>query len=60
MNSLWNQRPFSDSSPSVLAAVTPAELDRIEVLPPLEALARYGARAANGGLMLWTTKERRD
>ena len=51
--------PVSDPA-NVLAAVTPTDLDRIEVLPPLEALARYGARAANGALMLWTTRERRD
>lgn len=51
--------PVSDPA-SVLSAITPTELDRIEVLPPLQALARYGARAANGALMLWTMKERRD
>jgi len=51
--------PVSDPA-NVLATITPTDLDRIEVLPPLEALARYGARAANGALMLWTTKERRD
>ena len=51
--------PISDPA-NFLAAITPTDLERIEVLPPLEALARYGARAANGALMLWTTKERRD
>lgn len=51
--------PVSDPA-NVLATITPTDLDRVEVLPPLEALARYGARAANGALMLWTTRERRD
>ncbi len=51
--------PVSDPA-NVLATITSTDLDGIEVLPPLEALARYGARAANGALMLWTTKARRD
>lgn len=38
----------------VLASITPAELEGLEVVLPLEALARYGARAANGALLLWT------
>ena len=54
-----NDFPISDPA-NYLSAITPADLERIEVLPPLEALARYGARAANGALMLWTMKERRD
>ncbi|MDE2804009.1 MAG: carboxypeptidase-like regulatory domain-containing protein [Gemmatimonadota bacterium] len=38
----------------VLGSVTPADLAGLEIVPPLEALARYGARAANGALLLWT------
>ena len=38
----------------VLASITPADLEGLEIVPPLEALARYGARAANGALLLWT------
>ena len=40
----------------VLGSFTPEDLERIEVLPPLEALARYGARAANGALLLTTRR----
>lgn len=54
-----NDFPISDPS-NYLASITPADLQRIEVLPPMEALARYGARVANGALMLWTVKERRN
>ena len=38
----------------VLSSITPADLEGVEILPPLEALARYGFRAANGALLLWT------
>ena len=38
----------------VLSSITPTELQGVEILPPLEALARYGFRAANGALLLWT------
>ncbi|MDE2980118.1 MAG: carboxypeptidase-like regulatory domain-containing protein [Gemmatimonadota bacterium] len=38
----------------VLANITPADLASLEIIPPLEALARYGARAANGALLLRT------
>ncbi|MCY3547333.1 MAG: carboxypeptidase regulatory-like domain-containing protein [Gemmatimonadetes bacterium] len=38
----------------VLANITPADLASLEVMSALEALARYGARAANGALLLWT------
>lgn len=43
----------------VLGSITPADLEGLEVIPPLEALARYGARAANGALLLWTRQGRR-
>ncbi len=48
-----NDMPVRDPS-EVLASITPAELEGLEVVSPLEALARYGARAANGALLLWT------
>ena len=38
----------------VLASITPDELESVEILSPLESLARYGARAANGALLLRT------
>ncbi len=38
----------------VLGSITPADLAGLEIVPPLEALARYGARAGNGALLLWT------
>lgn len=38
----------------VLANITPADLASLEIIPPLEALARYGGRAANGALLLRT------
>ncbi len=38
----------------VISSITPADLEGVEILPPLEALARYGFRAANGALLLWT------
>lgn len=42
----------------VLAAITPNDLESVEILPPLESLARYGARAANGALLLQTRARR--
>ena len=45
--------PISDPG-MVLAAITPDDLETVEILPPLESLARYGARAANGALLLQT------
>lgn len=42
----------------VLSSITPADLEGLEIVPPLEALARYGARAANGALLLWTRRHR--
>ena len=48
-----NDMPVRDPS-EVLASITPAELEGLEIVSPLEALARYGARAANGALLLWT------
>ena len=44
----------------VLAAITPDDLESVEILPPLESLARYGARAANGALLLQTRARRRN
>lgn len=44
----------------VLATITPNDLESVEILPPLESLARYGARAANGALLLWTRAGRRN
>lgn len=38
----------------VLASITPNDLESVEILPPLESLARYGSRAANGALLLET------
>lgn len=51
--------PVSDPG-MVLAAVTPSDLEGVEILPPVESLARYGARAANGALLLWTRAGRRE
>ena len=51
--------PISDPG-MVLAAITPDDLETVEILPPLESLARYGARAANGALLLQTRAGRRD
>ena len=51
--------PVSDPG-MVLAAITPADLESVEILPPLESLARYGARAANGALLLRTRAARRN
>lgn len=48
-----NDFPISDPG-TVLASITPADLESVEILPPLESLARYGARAGNGALLLWT------
>ena len=51
--------PISDPG-MVLAAITPDDLESVEILPPLESLARYGARAANGALLLQTRARRRN
>lgn len=51
--------PISDPG-MVLAAITPDDLESVDILPPLESLARYGARAANGALLLQTRAGRRD
>ena len=51
--------PVSDPG-IVLAAITPDDLESVEILPPLESLARYGARAANGALLLQTRAGRRN
>ncbi|MXX73765.1 MAG: TonB-dependent receptor plug domain-containing protein [Gemmatimonadetes bacterium] len=51
--------PISDPG-MVLAAITPDDLETVEILPALESLARYGARAANGALLLQTRAGRRD
>ena len=45
--------PVQDPA-EVLGSITPADLAGLEIVPPLEALARYGARAGNGALLLWT------
>ena len=42
----------------VLAGLVPSDLDQVQLLQPLEALARFGARAANGALLLWTRTTR--
>ena len=49
--------PIADPG-MVLASITPADLESVEILPPTESLARYGARAANGALLLWTRARR--
>ncbi len=51
--------PVSDPG-AVLASITPDDLESVEILPPLEALARYGARAASGALLLRTRAARRN
>ncbi len=52
-----DEMPIADPG-VVLASITPAELESVEILPPLESLARYGARAANGALLLRTAQRR--
>ncbi len=38
----------------VLAGFTGSDIDQMQAVGPLEALARFGARAANGALLIWT------
>ncbi|MGI9627907.1 MAG: carboxypeptidase-like regulatory domain-containing protein [Longimicrobiales bacterium] len=42
----------------VLAGLSPTDLETVELLPPLQALARFGGRAANGALLIWTRNGR--
>lgn len=54
-----DDRPIADPG-VVLASITPADLESLDILSPLESLARYGARAANGALLLRTRAGTRD
>lgn len=38
----------------VLAGLTGSDIEQMHAVAPLEALARFGARAANGALLIWT------
>lgn len=40
----------------VLAGLTGADIEQMQAVSPLEALARFGARAANGALLIWTRR----
>ena len=38
----------------ILAGLTTGDIEQVQAVAPLEALARFGGRAANGALLIWT------
>lgn len=38
----------------LLAGLTGTDLEQVQAVAPLEALARFGPRAANGAILIWT------
>ncbi len=50
--------PVAGGNQSPLAAINPADIERIDVLKDADATAIYGSRAANGVVMITTKKGR--
>ena len=49
---------FVADAADVLAGLTGSDIEQMQAVSPLEALARFGARAANGALLIWTRNGR--
>ncbi len=56
MMAVYVDNVFVPDPADVLASLAPDDVESLEVLSSLESLARFGARAANGALLIWTTR----
>ena len=54
MTAVYLDGIFVAEPADVLAGLTGGDIEQIQAVAPLEALARFGARAANGALLIWT------